>query len=127
MWISWALGLVKASTAKSRRSLFDSRTVRTFVKHTWQRQQNWPTWAGVGENGVFGLTDLAKDQIMDAVGYHLIPLYWLVEPAAVIIILVMFIVGMVRMLLEIMVRAMVIAHLHGCGFWMFGALWDTAF
>ena len=60
-------------------------------------------------------------------GYHLIPLYWLVGPTAVIIILIMFIVGMVRMLLDIIVRAIIIAWMRGCGFWMFGALWDTAF
>jgi hypothetical protein len=60
-------------------------------------------------------------------GYHLIPLYWLVGPTAVIIILIMFIVGMVRMLLDIIVRAIIIAWMCGCGFWMFGALWDTAF
>jgi hypothetical protein len=36
-------------------------------------------------------------------------------------------VGMERMLLDILVRAIVIARVRGCGFWMFGALWDTAF
>ena len=74
-----------------------------------------------------GLTDLAKDQIIDAVGYHLIPLYRLVGPTAIIIILIMFMVGLMRMLLNIMVQAIVIARVCGCGFWMFGALWDTAF
>jgi hypothetical protein len=74
-----------------------------------------------GEWGL-GLTDLAKDQIMEAVRYHLIQLYQPVGPAAVIIILIMFIVGMVRMLLDIMVRAIVIAGVRGCAFWMFRAL-----
>jgi len=64
---------------------------------------------------------------VNAVGYQMIPLYRLIGPAAVIVILVMFIVGMVRMLLDILVRAIVIARVRGCGFWMFGALWDTAF
>jgi hypothetical protein len=36
-------------------------------------------------------------------------------------------VGLVRMLLDILVRAIVIARVRGCRFWMFGALWDTAF
>jgi hypothetical protein len=34
---------------------------------------------------------------------------------------------MVRMLLDIMVQAIVIVRVRGCGFCMFGALWDTAF
>ncbi len=44
-----------------------------------------------------------------------------------IVILVMFIVGMARMLVDILVRAIIIARVRGWGFWMFGALWDTAF
>ncbi len=63
----------------------------------------------------------------NAVGYQLIPLYRLIGQTAVIVILVMFIVGMVRMLLDILVRAIVIARVRRCRFWMFGALWNTAF
>jgi hypothetical protein len=76
-----------------------------------------------GEWGL-GLTELARDQI---VGYRLIQLYRLIGPTAVIMILVMFIVGMARMLIDILVRAIIIARVRGWGFWMFGALWDTAF
>jgi hypothetical protein len=79
-----------------------------------------------GEWGL-GLTDLARDKIVYAVGYQLIPLYRLIGPTAVIVILVMFIVGIARMLLDIFVRAIIIARVRGWGFWMFGALWDTAF
>jgi hypothetical protein len=64
---------------------------------------------------------------VNAVGYQMILLYRLIGPATVIVILVMFIMGMVRMLLDILVRAIVIARVRGCGFWMFGALWDTPF
>ena len=49
------------------------------------------------------------------------------SPTAVIVILVMFILGMARMLVDILVRAIIIARVRGWGFWMFGALWDTAF
>ncbi len=41
-----------------------------------------------GEWGL-GLTELARDQIVNAVGYRLIPLYRLIGPTAVIVILVM--------------------------------------
>ncbi len=79
-----------------------------------------------GEWGL-GLTELARDQIVNALGYRLIPLYRLIGPTAVIVILVMFILGMARMLIDILVRAIIIARVRGWGFWMFGALWDTAF
>jgi hypothetical protein len=78
-----------------------------------------------GEWGL-GLTELARDQIVNAVEYRLILLYRLIGPTAVMI-LVMFIVGMARMLIDILVRAIIIARVRGWGFWMFGALWDTAF
>ncbi len=57
----------------------------------------------------------------------MIPLYRLIGPTAVIVILIMFKVGMARMLIDIMVRAIIIARVRGWGFWMFGTLWDTAF
>jgi hypothetical protein len=79
-----------------------------------------------GEWGL-GLTDLARDQIVNAVGYRLIPLYRLIGPTAVIVILLMFIVGMARMLVDILVRTIIIARVRGWGFWMLVALWDTAF
>ncbi len=65
-----------------------------------------------GEWGL-GLTDLARDQIVNAVGYRLIPLYRLIGPTAVIVILVMFIVGMARMLVNILVRVVIIARVRG--------------
>jgi hypothetical protein len=46
----------------------------------------------------------------------LTPLYRLVGSMAVIIILIMFIEGTVRMFLDIAVRAAIIARVHGCGF-----------
>jgi hypothetical protein len=70
---------------------------------------------------------VARDQIVNAVGYRLIPLYRLIGPTAVIVILVMFVLGMARMLIDVLVRAIIIARVRGWGFWMFGALLDTAF
>jgi hypothetical protein len=61
-----------------------------------------------GEWGL-GLTELARDQIVNAVGYRLIPLYRLIGPTAMIVILVMFILGMARMLVDILVREIIIA------------------
>ncbi len=73
------------------------------------------------------LTDLAKDQIVDIVGYQLIPFHQPLGPTAVITIVIMFIECMVRMLLDIMGRTIFVACVLVCGLWMFGALWDTAF
>ncbi len=60
-------------------------------------------------------------------GFHLVPLYRLLGPTAVIAILILFLVGIIRMLLDIVIRAIAIARVRGCGLWLFGALWGTLF
>ncbi len=64
---------------------------------------------------------------MDVVGFHLVPLYRLLGPTAIIAILVLFLVGIIRMLLDIVIRAIAIARVRGCGLWLLGALWGTLF
>jgi hypothetical protein len=91
-----------------------------------QKRLNWHLGRSGGEWGL-DLTDHARDQIVITVEYRLIPLYRLIGPTAVIAILVMYILGTARMLVDILVRAVIIARVLGWGFWMFGALWDTAF
>ncbi len=39
----------------------------------------------------------------------------------------LFLVGILRMLLDIVIRAIVIARILGCGWWLMGAFWGTLF
>ena len=57
----------------------------------------------------------------------MVPMYRFIGPAATIALLVLFLVGMVRMLLDIVVRAIAIAKVRGCGWWLMGAFWGTLF
>jgi hypothetical protein len=41
--------------------------------------------------------------------------------------LILFLVGVVRMLADIVVRAIAIALVRGCGWWLIGAFWGTLF
>jgi hypothetical protein len=41
--------------------------------------------------------------------------------------LILFLVGVVRMLADIMARAIAIARVRGCGWWLIGAFWGTLF
>jgi hypothetical protein len=41
--------------------------------------------------------------------------------------LVLFLVGILRMLLDIVIRAIAIARVRGCGWWLMGAFWGTLF
>ncbi len=70
-----------------------------------------------------GLSDLDTESLIDAVGYHLVPMYWVIRPTAAVALLVLFLVGILRMLLDIMIRAIAIARNRGCGWWLMGAFW----
>ncbi len=54
----------------------------------------------------------------------MVPMYRLIGPAATIALLVLFLVGIVR---DIVVRAIAIAKVRGCGWWLMGAFWGTLF
>ncbi len=41
--------------------------------------------------------------------------------------LILFLVGVIRMLADIVIRAIVIARVRGCGWWLIGAFWGTLF
>jgi hypothetical protein len=74
-----------------------------------------------------GLSDLATESLIDAVEYHLVPMYRVIRPTAAVALLVLFLVGILRMLLDIVIRAIAIARIRGCGWWLMGAFWGTLF
>ncbi len=43
------------------------------------------------------------------------------------VLLVLFLEGILRMLLDIMIRAITDARIRGCGWWLMGAFWVTLF
>jgi hypothetical protein len=96
-------------------------TRRAFLAESAERSYN----SRFGGEWGSGLTDLATDHLVDVVGFHLVPLYRLLGPTAIIAILVLFLVGIIRMLLDIVIRAIAIARVRGCGLWLLGALWGT--
>jgi hypothetical protein len=67
------------------------------------------------------------DSLIDAVGNHLVPMYRVIGPTAAVALLILFLVGVVRMLADIVIRAIAIARVRGCGWWLIGAFWGTLF
>jgi hypothetical protein len=98
-------------------------TRRAFLAESAERAYN----TRVGGQWGSGLSDLATAHLIDAVGYHLVPMYRMIGPTAAIALLVLFLVGILRMLLDIVVRAIPIAKVRGCGWWLMGAFWGTLF
>jgi hypothetical protein len=65
-----------------------------------------------------GLLDLATESLIDAV----VPMYRVIRPTAVAL-LVLFLVGNLRMLLDIVISVIAIARIRGCRWWLMGAFW----
>ena len=51
----------------------------------------------------------------------------MIGPTAAVALLVLFLVGILSMLLDILIRAIAIARIRGCGWWPMGAFWGTLF
>jgi hypothetical protein len=56
-----------------------------------------------------------------------VPMYRVIGPTASVALLVLFLVGIFRMLLDILIRAIAIARIRGCRLWLMGAVWGTLF
>ena len=94
-------------------------TRRAFLAESAERAYN----SRSGGQWDSGLLDLATESLIDAVGYHLVPMYRVIRPTAAVELLVLFLVGILRMLLDIVIRAIAIARIRGCGWWLMGAFW----
>ncbi len=98
-------------------------TRRAFLADSAERAYN----SQVGNEWGSGLSGIATDSLIDAVGNHLVPMYRVIGPTAAVALLVLFLVGVVRMLADIIIRAIAIARVRGCGWWLIGAFWGTLF
>jgi hypothetical protein len=98
-------------------------TRRAFLADSAERAYN----SRVGNEWGSGLSGIATDSLIDAVGNHLVPMYRVIGPTAAVALLILFLVGVVRMLADIIIRAIAIARVRGCGWWLIGAFWGTLF
>jgi hypothetical protein len=73
-----------------------------------------------------GLTDLARDSLIDAVGYHLVPMYSVIGPTAAAL-LGPVPAGHFQDAVGHCDRAIVIARVRECRWWLMGAFWGTLF
>ena len=79
--------------------------------------------------GDWGLSlgDRAKEMMLDHVGWSFIPLYPLFGPLSILFILIIFVVGLVRLIATLLVRTIIITKKKGCGVWIFAAVWGTLY
>ena len=65
--------------------------------------------------------------MLDHVGWSFIPLYRLFGPLSMLFILIIFVVGLVRLVATLLVRTIIITRKKGCGVWIFAAVWGTLY
>jgi hypothetical protein len=80
-------------------------TRRAFLAESAERAYN----TRVGDQWGSGLSDLATAHLVDGVGHHLVPMYRFIGPTTTMALIVLFLVGVTRMLLDIVIRAVAIA------------------
>ena len=80
-----------------------------------------------GADWGLALGDRAKELMLDHVGWSFIPLYRLFGPLSMLFILVIFVVGLIRLTVTLLIRTIVITRKKGCGVWVFAAVWGTLY
>ena len=65
--------------------------------------------------------------MLNAVGLSFVPLYRIFSPVSMILLILFFIIGVTRIFLTIIVRAVIITRARGCCPWIFAAVWGTVY
>jgi len=99
-------------------------TRRAYLTETAER-----AYGGRGEDGAWGLGmgERAKSALIDAVGWSLVPMYRLIGPFSVIILLGLFAWSLVKVFVTVICRACAIYRARGVGVWLLGAVWSLPF
>jgi hypothetical protein len=56
-----------------------------------------------------------------------VPMRWGIGLTAAVALLMLFLMGILRMSLDIVIRAVPTARVRGCRWWLMGAFWGTLF
>ncbi len=71
--------------------------------------------------------DLATESLTNTVGCRLVPMYQMIGLSVTVALLILLLMSILRMALDIMIRAIAIARLRSCGWWLMGAFWGVLF
>ena len=91
-----------------------------------QAERAYVTRSANGDWGLsLGLN--ARDMMLDVVGLSFIPLYRFFGPVSMMLILIFFIIGALRICVTLIVRTIIIARTKGCGIWILAAVYGTIY
>jgi hypothetical protein len=111
------------------RSIYSKAQVEEFLKfQDSQGTRSWPMEdverMGPGDSS---LGQCARGALIDAVGWSLMPLYCLMGPIAVFILLGLFVWSMIKVVVSVIVRACTIYRARSMGLWLLGTFWNLPF
>jgi hypothetical protein len=119
------------------RSIYSTEQVEEFLwcqdskgtKKAYLAETEVMAYSSWTEDGTWGLwmEERAKAAIIDTMGLSFIPLYRIVGPLAISILFLMFIWGLVRLVVTVIMQAIAIYRTRGAGLWMLGAFWSLPF
>jgi hypothetical protein len=65
----------------------------------------------------------ATESLIDTTGCHLVPMYQVIGLSVTVALLILLLVSILRMALNIAIRAIAVARARSCGWWLTGAFW----
>jgi hypothetical protein len=69
----------------------------------------------------------AQEAIIDMIGLSYVPLYRFIGLASMIVILILFFVGITRLVFTVLFRAVVLGCTRGCGYWIMAAFFRSVY
>jgi hypothetical protein len=67
----------------------------------------------------------ATESLTDTVGCRLVPMYQVIGLSVTVALLILFLMSILIMVMDIMIRAIMIARGRSCGWWLMGACWGV--
>jgi len=95
------LGLGRSIYSPAQLEEFACNQESQGTRRAWPRVPREPTTAGLEDSGAQVCRTWLS--LIDAIGYHLVPMYQVIRLTAAVALLVLFLVGILRMLLDIVV------------------------
>ncbi len=84
-----------------------------------------PRVGGRDCSGARRQVDSATESLTDTVGCRLVPMYQVIGLSVAVALLILLLVSILKMVLDIVIRAITIARVRSCGWWLMGAFWGV--
>ena len=122
------LGLGRSIYTESQMKEFYTFQNAAGARNAFLADQTERAYGGMSD-GEWGLSlgERAKEMMIYHVGWSFIPLYRIFGPLSMLFIMLIFVVGLLRFVITLLVRIVVITRARGCGVWVLAAVWGTLY